>query len=241
MRISILALLFGLSCSGLLAAESNVTLTVDGQTYSNVVFGALTPYAVNIRHATGIASVPLVKLPPDLQKRFGYDPNKAAEHHAREVAQRAALAARETASIQRARQKAQQAEVLEEIGKKAIDAVGMVSRITKAGAYIDDAMSLQKRQVSTVIPDPPDYKTLGGPFMETHIVTEQINIAPQNEPIFVLGAGKGFVDGSKWHAVIYPAGLHRYETTAHSVKTIKRFALSPEVAMNAMLKDEMKE
>jgi hypothetical protein len=41
---------------------------------------------VSIRHSSGISKLSLAKLPPDLQKRFGYDPTKATEHHAQEVA-----------------------------------------------------------------------------------------------------------------------------------------------------------
>ena len=61
------------------ADETNLTLTVDGVSYSNVTFGTVTPSGVNIRHSTGIARLPLAKLPADLQQRFGHDPQKAAE------------------------------------------------------------------------------------------------------------------------------------------------------------------
>lgn len=61
------------------ADETNLTLTVDGVTYSNVTFGTVTPTKATIFHTGGVASFPLGKLPPDLQQRFGYDPQKAAE------------------------------------------------------------------------------------------------------------------------------------------------------------------
>src|SRR5206468_2491829 len=60
------------------ADETNLILTVDGVTYSNVTFSASTPLSVSIRHSTGITRVPLAKLPAELQKRLGYDPQKAA-------------------------------------------------------------------------------------------------------------------------------------------------------------------
>jgi hypothetical protein len=66
-----------LALQSALAAESNLVLTVGSETYSNVTFGTVTPYAVSIRHSAGIASIPLAKLPPELQHRFGYDPEKA--------------------------------------------------------------------------------------------------------------------------------------------------------------------
>lgn len=58
------------------ADETNLTLTVDGVTYSNVTFGTVTPSSVSIRYSEGIAKVPLTKLPPELQKRLGFDPEK---------------------------------------------------------------------------------------------------------------------------------------------------------------------
>ena len=84
----IFALLFSVTaigCLPLCADETNVTLTLDGVTYSNVTFETVTPYAVSIRHEHGIASVPLEKLSPELQKRFGYEPNKAAQYHTAEL------------------------------------------------------------------------------------------------------------------------------------------------------------
>jgi hypothetical protein len=60
------------------------TITVDGITYSNVTWRTVTPATVTIFHDTGVASIPLEKLPPELQQRFGYDPQKAAAYRARE-------------------------------------------------------------------------------------------------------------------------------------------------------------
>lgn len=69
------------------SAEPNSTITVEGVTYSNVVFGSVTPLKVKIRHSSGVAQLPLESLPPELQQRFGYDPKKAAEERLREQAE----------------------------------------------------------------------------------------------------------------------------------------------------------
>ena len=58
--------------------ETNLTLTVDGVTYNEVRFGRVTPASVVVFHATGVATIPLEKLPADLQQQFNYDPQKAA-------------------------------------------------------------------------------------------------------------------------------------------------------------------
>lgn len=62
-----------------LSDETNLTLTVDGSIYSNVTFETKTPSTVSIRHSSGIASIPLEKLSPELQRRFGFDQQTAAE------------------------------------------------------------------------------------------------------------------------------------------------------------------
>lgn len=63
---------------GAWAEDSNVTLVIDGVTYSDVRFETNTATSVKIRHASGVARVPLAKLPADLQARFNYPPKKAA-------------------------------------------------------------------------------------------------------------------------------------------------------------------
>jgi len=57
---------------------SSNTVTINGTTYKDVRWGRLTPSTVTLYHSTGIATMPLAELPPDLQKQFGYDPEKAA-------------------------------------------------------------------------------------------------------------------------------------------------------------------
>jgi hypothetical protein len=60
------------------AAETNLTLTVDGVTYTGVRFGRVTPGSVVVFHSTGVATIPLEKLSAELQQQFNYDPQKAA-------------------------------------------------------------------------------------------------------------------------------------------------------------------
>jgi DNA segregation ATPase FtsK/SpoIIIE-like protein len=61
-------------------------ITVDGIIYSNVTWHTVTPATVTIYHQVGVASIPLEKLPPELQQRFGYDPQKAATYQAEDLA-----------------------------------------------------------------------------------------------------------------------------------------------------------
>lgn len=83
MKHIIAAMLLAGCC--LAAADEPVVLTVDGLVYSNVTFGTVTPFAVSVRHSSGLMSVPLAKLPPELQQRFGYDPEKAVKYREAEA------------------------------------------------------------------------------------------------------------------------------------------------------------
>jgi hypothetical protein len=67
------------------------SLTIDGFTYENPRFERVTATTVTIFHSTGIATIPLAKLPPELQKQFGYDPARLAQEDAakKEAAARA--------------------------------------------------------------------------------------------------------------------------------------------------------
>jgi len=47
--------------------------TTDGKIYRTVTVTGVTPSALKIMHADGIATVPLAKLPPELQNKYGYD------------------------------------------------------------------------------------------------------------------------------------------------------------------------
>jgi hypothetical protein len=67
--------------------------TTDGTVYVDVKVKLVEDDAVTILYRDGGALVPLYKLPPALQERFGYDPVKAkiaAERRAKEDAQNAA-------------------------------------------------------------------------------------------------------------------------------------------------------
>ena len=77
LRVTLLFCIFAAAIA--LAEDTNTTITIDGVTFENVRWGTVTPTTVSILHRTGAATIPLEKLPPELQKQFGYDPKKVAE------------------------------------------------------------------------------------------------------------------------------------------------------------------
>ena len=90
------------SVSNVPAASS---ITIDGTTYEEFRWGRVTPATVTIFHKTGVAAIPLGRLPPELQVKFGYDPVKAQQYR---VTEAKAIAAWEQATRQRIQRLQQQ-------------------------------------------------------------------------------------------------------------------------------------
>ena len=129
------------------ADETNLTLTVDGITYNNVRFVRPTPATVTIYHSTGVATIPLAQLPPDLQKRFGYDPKAATQWELAQ--QQIEAAAAEAQRQQAARWKAAQE-------KAAAEAAALAEAQQKAAAEAQSRATAAvewKLRVQSVLPD----------------------------------------------------------------------------------------
>jgi hypothetical protein len=101
----------GMALGITVSAQTNLTLVVDGVTYENVRWGTVTPATVTIFHKTGVARIPLEKLSPELQKQFGYDPQRASQYRAAEqrAAQQQAIVNQQRAAERNAKQQEQAA------------------------------------------------------------------------------------------------------------------------------------
>lgn len=83
MKVARLALLFCIFSAAIaLGEDTNTSITIDGVTYENFRWGTVTPTTVSIFHRTGVGTIPLEKLPLELQKQFGYDPQKITQRKA---------------------------------------------------------------------------------------------------------------------------------------------------------------
>ncbi|MDQ8183185.1 C1 family peptidase [Pelagicoccus sp. SDUM812005] len=70
------------------AADSYEKLEVGSDVFHRVVVLSANESSLSIRHARGIAQVPLSKLSPELQAKYGYDSARAADREAELAAQR---------------------------------------------------------------------------------------------------------------------------------------------------------
>lgn len=89
-------LLFSFLAVSALYAE---TWTIDEKVFEDVEVRDVNPETVVILHRGGLSSLPLASLPQNLQKRFGYDVDKARTH--REAQTERAAAARQKLQVQK--------------------------------------------------------------------------------------------------------------------------------------------
>jgi hypothetical protein len=66
--------------------------TIDGKEYKNVKVSRVEPDGVVITFSGGIVKIPFTELPPEIQAKFGYNPQAAADY------QKASLRSRTTQS-----------------------------------------------------------------------------------------------------------------------------------------------
>jgi hypothetical protein len=91
MKLLSLLLLSGVCSVAALAAQPPAappatTLVIDGETYEDVKYLNATASKITFRHRRGVASLPIEKFPPEVQRRFGFNPQKAQEERAAEEA-----------------------------------------------------------------------------------------------------------------------------------------------------------
>ena len=207
----IVVLLFAVGIIAAHADETNLTLTVGGVTYSNVTFGTVTPATVKIFHSSGIVRLPLAKLPPDLQQRFGYDPAQAADWQKVEQQQAAAFMKQQAVEQQKAKQQA---------GANRQSQLSQESR-----EEIEKKSQALWVNIIQVTPD--------GLLVRIHGIRDRAESARNNfftlvkesGPVLVVGHPKQgeFVDGEEIQFNAYLNGNWSYQNTAGANSTVQKW------------------
>ncbi len=182
------------------------TLSVDGTTYQDVRWGNVTPASVTIYHSTGVASIPLEKLSPQIQKQLGYDSAKAIEHRKQEAAAREQFVARQRESQLRAKWANRK---LRRIGGQIYDFTEVFEAIDKKVEH-DRAMPQQPER-------PPDRSKLGARTMYENQVARynQWNTEAKQIDERFLAASKYVIQGTVTQ--VLPSGLLLKVTTIRDV------------------------
>jgi len=148
-------------------------ITIDGITYEEFRWGRVTPATVTIFHKTGVASIPLGRLPPELQRKFGYDPAKARQYRQWEAK---AIADWEQATRERIQRKQQQQGEADRVSRLKATAVDFHCKIV--------ALDPQGVIVRTRIDDVPTQPPPGVSASESPITR-----AVQSEIVYAMLVG----------------------------------------------------
>jgi hypothetical protein len=209
MKITLVVLLFVVFCQQIHAEETNLTLTVNGVTYSNVTFVRATPYAVSVRHSTGIAAIPLSQLPPDLQQRFGYNPEKSAQYRKAEVDEAQRVRQADAEKVRQANLLNEQRAEAER--QKPVLGPAIQVKATVIQAMPDGALVALKRAVPIVTERYSD-----GAIRRTE---DDLGDA------FILGLTSVY-DGNAWSGTIAQSGDYTYTTIQGAYRKVPQYRLS---------------
>jgi hypothetical protein len=109
--------LFLILCFGSLAFADDFK-TIDGKEYKNAKVSRVEPDGIVITFSGGIVKIPFTELSPELQTKYGYDKEKAAEFAAAEAQQYQQAAAQQQQAA--AEQAAREQQVARELTRKEI-------------------------------------------------------------------------------------------------------------------------
>lgn len=208
MRTMKWAIFLTLLVSTLVAAEEKVKITTtDGKTYEGKIT-RVEASAITVMHTGGIARIDFARLPEEVQKKYGYDPEKAA-------AQRKAMA-----NSQQAR-------------RQAILAQQQAAEKGKADAELLKSAKKQTYKVLGVVPGEGilanEYRRGGVAGSAARAISSISGggssfVEPSTgDLVFLYGKIGAVVDDDVLDAMIVPDGTYQYETTLGSIATVKKY------------------
>jgi hypothetical protein len=146
------------------AAPSRIT--IDGTTYEDFRWGRVTPATVTIFHRTGVAAIPLERLPRELQVKFGYDPVKAQQYRQVEAQVSAAREQARRERTQRLQQQQAEEDRLNQLKATAVDFHCKIVAVDPRG------MIVRTRVDGVPVQPPPSVSAAESP--DTNIVQSEI-------------------------------------------------------------------
>lgn len=206
-----------LMCAALLAQpEPPLTITAGGKTYTNVTVTGVTPSGLRVVHDGGAGMIAFALLPADLQKKYGYDPEKAAAHDAAMKAEQARALADLDKQRAAARVAAGVAGVGENPQRQKIAVVLKVVQVVKGGALCEWSHVTRVQGNARYSLG----KHMSG--FSTHYVVEEAD----EKMIFVTGLPT-VVDGSTVPGYISPVGTYQYSDIRGAGRTVYRCEFTP--------------
>lgn len=201
--------------------------TTTGKQYTDVTIARVEPDGIVVTTDSGIERISFDILSKELQTKYGYDPQRAAKFRAavqvanaqRQVATDATMAAMKQQEATKAAVEA----VLNakppkgQTGKPGIHVLRVNGRVLQ---ILSDGILLAGEWLNQVVEpaiDGQDPESGGGVIIR--------------EPLLILCPSSKYVDGDKFSGVIYPAGTYTYTSTLGADKTVRCYAVNPQVAV----------
>lgn len=179
-----LVILVALMCARLSA--ENFT-TIEGKKYERVTISRVEPDGLMVVTDSGIAKIPFVQLPADVQKKYGYNPKAAAEYSA-------ALA--KTAADAKAKRESflKEQQVLQDEQRKMQDEL----RKKKAEAYAEEVRRQNVRDAARMaaleeanIQPPSETESTGLGFTEKWLLKQPISLSNGKSAVPAIGLVRG--------------------------------------------------
>ena len=179
--------------------------TVSGKKYTGVTVNRVEADGLAISHDDGLAKVPFSDLSEELRKKYGYDPQKAAQYQAAmqaAAAQRAAAA--NAAAATQGQQQAQQKKIAEQSKEMRVEVIQVLPK----GALVDPLRSEAIASASARIG--------GGGYVGTAYRLS-------GKVAFVQGITGDVTDSKRFYIQAYRDGNYTYEDTSGAQRTIEKW------------------
>lgn len=218
-------------------------LTVDGKTYKAVTIRKVEPDGLSILHEAGTAKIPFEKLSADLQKKYGYDKDAAAEHRK----QLAEVQRQQDAVEQKAREKRAQAaedQAANEADKDFMDkvqkaakmlnveaiqnaSIGLIGDVQEATLAMEDV----KSSLGSTVGQKPVWKFKGkakdGVVSATTGAEVKVAIDGTGAPYGLRDTRREFIS---WEGKAWRIGQIQYETLQGLLRTVPHYTASEKTA-----------
>ena len=224
-RIHYLTLLMLVAlCSATHAEDTIDIVTTNGTTYTKVKISKVEPSRLTVITDAGVETIPFEVLPKEIQEKYQYSPEKAAEYRAR--LQEAARIRSAQVQAQQQQMQARRAAQLQDkaLDDSAVTLQGSVLSVTKQGVLLT-GVSFQAYEMVPVIvgynglTDEPRYRNV-----------RKATMVGYGEPVFIFGV-TNMVDSERFSGTVYPIPNYSYQSLSGARKHVRAFATTKESAI----------
>jgi len=199
------------------------TVTIGDKTYTNLHVTSVTDLGIKATWDGGLGTILFSDMPPDLQKKFGYDPNKfkaaenaQAEHDAQSDAVAAAQAKVDQANLEKSdADSAKQKEGAVEAQKK--NAVTLVAKVTQV---LPDGILADKMKSVYIAPVTSSMGAVGGGGVA---VGGGISYEESGTTIFIEMPASGLAEGQQLTLKVARNGTYTFTDTNGASRTVEKW------------------